>query len=292
MDDNVQIAFLLTIMAGLSTGIGSAIAFVIKEKSIKFLTFSMGLAAGVMLYLSFMEMLPHASISISQNLAHPHDGTWYTLIAFFSGMLLVAAIDRLMPGIHNPHEVRMKNSDSLLDDNAQIVDSPSNNLKETEEKNNKRLMRVGLMTAIALAIHNFPEGIATFVSALEDPHLGFTIAIAIALHNIPEGIAVSMPIYHATGDRKKAFMYSFVSGLVEPVGAILCYFLFMSFLTPLIMGILLASVAGIMVFISLDQLLPAAGKYGEHQMSTYGVVTGMLLMSVSLALLVGHSHVH
>ncbi len=270
MDDNVQIAFLLTILAGLSTGIGSAIAFVIKEKSVKFLTFAMGLAAGVMLYLSFMEMLPHATVSISKNLAHSHNGAWITIIAFFSGMMLVAAIDRLMPGIHNPHEV-----------------------EETEEgKKNKKLMRVGVMTAIALAIHNFPEGIATFISALEDPHLGITIAIAIALHNIPEGIAVSMPIYHATGDRKKAFMYSFVSGLVEPAGAILCYFLFMSFLSPLIMGILLASVAGIMVFISLDQLLPAAGKYGEHQMSTYGVVTGMLLMSVSLALLVGHSHVH
>ena len=270
MEENVQIAFALTILAGLSTGIGSLIAFVIKDKSVKLLTFAMGLAAGVMLYISFMEMLPHAIHSISSNHDHHHNGPWYALLAFFTGMFIVALIDRIMPGAHNPHEI-----------------------EETEEgQSNKKLMRVGVMTAIALAIHNFPEGIATFVATLEDPHLGLTIAIAIALHNIPEGIAVSLPIYHATGNRKKAFMYSFLSGLVEPVGAILCYFLFMSFLTPLILGLLIAVVAGIMVFISLDQLLPASGKYGEHQMTTYGVVLGMILMSISLTMLVGHSHVH
>jgi ZIP family zinc transporter len=270
MNDNVQIAFLLTIIAGLSTGIGSAIAFVIKEKSEKILTFAMGLAAGVMLYLSFMEMLPHATHAIAGQLQHAHDSSWITLIAFFSGMVLVAFIERLMPAIHNPHEIEQ---------------TPIN-------QSDKKLLRVGLMTAIALAIHNFPEGIATFVSTLEDPQLGLTIAVAIAMHNIPEGIAISMPIYHATGNRRKAFLYSFLSGLVEPLGAILCYCLFIDYLNPLVMGILLAAVAGIMVFISIDQLLPAASKYGEHKMTTYGVVTGMLLMSVSLALFIAHHHVH
>lgn len=270
MNDNVQIAFLLTILAGLSTGIGSAIAFVIKEKSEKFLTFAMGLAAGVMLYLSFMEMLPHATHAVTQHHDHAHSTSWVTTIAFFSGMLLVAIIERFMPSGHNPHE---------LEDSS-------------ENPSNKKLMRVGLMTAIALAIHNFPEGIATFVSALEDPQLGLTIAVAIAMHNIPEGIAISMPIYHATGNRKKAFLYSFLSGLVEPLGAILCYCLFINYLNPFVLGVLLAAVAGIMVFISLDQLLPAASKYGEHKMTTFGVVTGMLLMAISLALFVGHHHVH
>ncbi len=272
MEENVQIAFILTILAGLSTGIGSCIAFVIREKSVRMLAFSMGLAAGVMLYLSFMEMLPHAIFSIAHNIEHEHYATWFAIIAFFTGMLIVGAIDRLTPSSHNAHE-----------------------LTETlDNQDDRKLMRVGVMTAVALAIHNFPEGIATFIAALEDPHLGITIAVAIALHNIPEGIAVSMPIYHATGDRKKAFIYSFLSGLVEPLGAILGYFLFMSYLTPFIMGLLIAGVAGIMVFISLDQLLPAAEKYGEHRMSTYGIVLGMLLMSVSLALLLhhGHSHVH
>lgn len=266
MEENVQIAFILTILAGLSTGIGSLIAFFIKEKSMRFLSFSMGLAAGVMLYLSFMEMLPHAIHSISATLEHQHNGTWFAILAFFSGMLLVGTIDRFIPHHHGPQDTQ-----------------------------NKKLMRVGVMTAIALAIHNFPEGIATFVSALEDPHLGITIAIAIALHNIPEGIGVSMPIYYATGSRKKAFMYSFLSGLVEPIGAILGYFLFMSYLTPFIMGSLIAFVAGIMVFISLDQLLPAAQDYDDHQTSIYGVVLGMFAMAISLALLVGHhahTHVH
>lgn len=270
MGENVQIAFLLTILAGLSTGIGSAIAFVVKEKSEKILTFAMGLAAGVMLYLSFMEMLPHATASVTQHDGHSHETSWITIIAFFSGMLLVAVIERLLPIDYNQHDIEQTD-------------------KQTDDK---KLMRVGMLTAVALAIHNFPEGIATFVSALEDPHLGLTIAVAIALHNIPEGIAISMPIYHATGNRKKAFLYSFLSGLVEPIGAILCYFVFINYLNPFVLGVLLAAVAGIMVFISLDQLLPAAGKYGDHRMTTYGVIAGMLLMSVSLALFVGHSHVH
>lgn len=276
MEENVQTAFILTILAGLSTGIGSLIAFFIKEKSIKILAFSMGLAAGVMLYLSFMEMLPHATHSIGLTLEHAHDASWYAILAFFCGMLIVGAIDRLTPHHHGPQE-----ADIALENGTPII-------------NNKKLMRVGTMTAIALAIHNFPEGLATFVSALEDPHLGMTIAVAIALHNIPEGIGVSMPIYYATGSRKKAFMYSFLSGLVEPLGAILGYFLFMPYLTPFVMGMLIAGVAGIMVFISLDQLLPAAHEYDDHRMSIYGVVLGMFAMAVSLALLVGHHahHVH
>lgn len=277
MEENVQIAFILTILAGLSTGIGSLIAFFIKDKSVKFLAFSMGLAAGVMLYLSFMEMLPHATHSIGATLAHEHDAAWYAIAAFFCGMLLVGIIDRLTPHHHGPQEADI----ALDNDDATVI-------------NNKKLMRVGTMTAIALAIHNFPEGLATFVSALEDPHLGMTIAVAIALHNIPEGIAVSMPIYYATGNKTKAFMYSFLSGLVEPIGAILGYFIFMPYLTPFIMGMLIAGVAGIMVFISLDQLLPAAHEYDDHRISIYGVVLGMFAMAVSLALLVGHHahHVH
>lgn len=275
MEENVQIAFILTILAGLSTGIGSLIAFFVKDKSIRFLSFSMGLAAGVMLYLSFMEMLPHAIHSISHTLTHSDNGTWYALIAFFTGMLLVGAIDRLTPHNHGPQE-----GEVVLDEKGNALD-------------NKKLMRVGVMTAVALAIHNFPEGVATFISALEDPHLGATIAVAIALHNIPEGIGVSMPIYYATGSRKKAFLYSFMSGLVEPLGAILGYFLFMSYLTPFVMGMLIAGVAGIMVFISLDQLLPAAHEYDNHRISIYGVVLGMFAMAISLALLVQHhAHVH
>lgn len=271
MNENVQIAFVLTIVAGLSTGIGSAIAFFIKERSVKILTFTMGLAAGVMIYLSFMELLPHAMAALEQETAgggHNHYGKWLGILAFFIGMLVVGVIDTYIP--HHHHEVEGTNP--------------------TDYQKDKKLMRVGVMTAVALAIHNLPEGLATFVSALEDPNLGMGIAFAIALHNIPEGIAVSMPIYHATGDRKKAFMYSFLSGIVEPIGAILGYFIFMPFLTPVVLGFLLSSVAGVMVFISLDQLLPTAQEHGDRRMSIYGVVLGMMMMAVSLALLVGHHH--
>lgn len=269
MEENVQMAFLLTIVAGLATGIGSTIAFFVKDKSTRLLTFAMGFAAGVMLYVSFVEILPEAVHKLTE--AYSGDerlGTTYGVIAFFVGMLIVGIIDRLIPHNENPHEFTLEG------------EKPN-----ASEQSNQKLMRIGVLTALALAIHNFPEGIATFITALEDPQLGMTIAFAIAIHNIPEGIAVSMPIYFATGDRKKAFMYSFLSGVVEPFGAVVGYFLLMPYLTPTLMGLLLSGVAGVMVFISLDQLLPAAEEYGEHHLSIYGVVLGMLVMAGSLILM-------
>jgi len=268
---NLQLAFLLPILAGLSTGIGSLIAFLIKDKSVKILTFVMGFAGGVMIYVSFMEIFPEAIHNISEAVGDEHLGAWYALGAFFAGILLTGIIDKFIPSHENPHELQ--------------------DTQEVQKKNKKDLMRVGVLTAIALAIHNFPEGVATFVSTLEDPSLGITIAIAIAIHNIPEGIAVSMPIYHATGDRKKAFLYSFLSGVVEPLGAFLGYAILMPYLNPMVMGLLLAGVAGIMIFISVDQLLPAAEEYGQHHLSIYGFVLGMGVMALSLVLMMGeHAH--
>jgi len=271
MEENVQMAFMLTILAGLATGIGSAIAFFVKDKSTKVLTFAMGFAAGVMLYVSFVEILPEAVHKLTE--AYNHDeqlGTTYGVIAFFVGMLIVAIIDKMIPAAENPHEFSIGLQEKDREDGT---------------PNPKKLMRIGVLTAMALAIHNFPEGIATFVTALDDPELGMTIAVAIAIHNVPEGIAVSMPIYFATGDRKKAFMYSFLSGVVEPIGAIVGYFILMPYLNDTLMGMLLSAVAGIMVFISLDQLLPAAEEYGEHHLSIYGVVLGMIVMAGSLILM-------
>jgi len=263
---NVQLAFLLTIIAGLSTGIGSLIAFFIKEQSTKVLTFAMGFAAGVMLYVSFVEVFPEATDKLISAYGSEAAGTWVSIIAFFAGMLLIAIIDKFIPSHENPHEF----SDT----------------QEVSEARKKKLMHVGMLTALALAIHNFPEGIATFVATLEDPSLGMTIAVAIAIHNIPEGIAVSMPIYHATGDSKKAFWYSFLSGVVEPLGAFLGYAILMPYLNEMVMGILLSSVAGIMIFISVDQLLPAAEEYGEHHISIYGLTLGMIVMAISLVLMI------
>ena len=144
---------------------------------------------------------------------------------------------------------------------------------------------MGLLTALAIGIHNFPEGLATFTAALDDATLGVAIAVAIAIHNIPEGIAVSVPIYQATGNRKKAFYLSFLSGLAEPVGALIGYLILMPFISPGVLGAVFAIVAGIMVFISLDELLPAAREWGEHHISIYGVISGMAIMALSLILL-------
>ena len=174
-------------------------------------------------------------------------------------------IDRLGPSFENPHEAHM----------VEEMD---------KQPRNPKLMRMGMMTALAIGIHNFPEGIATF-TPVNNMALGVAIAVAIAIHNIPEGIAVSIPIFYATGDRKKAFKLSLLSGLAEPVGALLAYLVLMPFMSPTLMGCILAGVAGIMVFISIDELLPAAREYGEAHISIYGVVAGMALMAVSLILL-------
>jgi ZIP family zinc transporter len=197
-------------------------------------------------------------------------GSWLTVGAFFGGILLIAIIDRLIPSYENVHEVHKVEE---MRDKEQARDF-------------RKLHRMGMFTALVIAIHNFPEGLATFTSALTDPALGVAIAVAIAIHNIPEGIAVSIPIFYATGSRKKAFFYSFLSGLSEPIGALIGYLILLAFFNNLMFGILFAGVAGIMVFISLDELLPAAREYGESHLSIYGLVGGMGVMAVSLLLFI------
>ncbi|WP_058486624.1 zinc transporter ZupT [Defluviitalea phaphyphila] len=263
---NFLMAFSLTLFAGLSTGIGSILAFFTKRTNTKFLSVSLGFSAGVMIYVSFVEIFMEAKNSLTLALGNIK-GSWLTVIGFFGGILLIAIIDNFIPSEQNPHEL------------CKVEDMTNQNCS----KNNK-LFRMGLLTAISITIHNFPEGLATFTAALKDPSLGIPIAVAIAIHNIPEGIAVSVPIYYATGNRKKAFYYSFLSGLSEPLGALVGYLLLSSIFNDITFGILFASVAGIMVFISLDELLPAAEKYGEHHLSIYGVVCGMIVMAVSLLL--------
>jgi zinc transporter, ZIP family len=257
-------AFGLTVFAGLSTGIGSALAFFTKTTNTKFLSVSLGFSAGVMIYVSLVEIFQKAKdalVIVHGDVA----GTWYTVISFFAGIAFIAIIDKLIPSFENPHEVRTVGD----------ID---------EEVKKSKLMRMGVFTAIAIAIHNFPEGLATFYSGIVDPSIAIPIAVAIAIHNIPEGIAVSVPIYHATGKKRKAFFLSFASGLAEPVGAIIGYTILSSFFDETIFGIIFASVAGIMVFISLDELLPTAEEYGEHHLSIYGLIAGMAVMAVSLLL--------
>ena len=265
MEHPLLLPLLLTLGAGLATGIGSLIALLAKRTNKRLLSFSLGLSGGVMIYVSFVELFQQAREAISTTYGE-QTGMGITTLAFFGGILLIGIIDRLVPSAENPHE--------------------AHRVEEMETKpKNTRLMRMGLLTALAIGIHNFPEGIATFATAVENPTLGIAIAVAIAIHNIPGGIAVSVPVFYATGNRMKAFRYSMLSGLAEPIGALLAYFILMPFMSPVMMGCILAAVAGIMVFISIDELIPAAREYGEAHTSIYGVVAGMAIMAVSLILL-------
>lgn len=270
IEQNVLIAFAFTLFAGLATGIGSVLAFFTKTTNTKFLSISLGFSAGVMIYVSMVEIFFKAKESLITDLGEKA-GSWITVISFFGGIFIIALIDKLIPSYENPHEIKKVEA---MDKNAQIA------------YKNEKLKKMGVFTALAIAIHNFPEGLATFTAALSDPTLGIAIAVAIAIHNIPEGIAVSVPIYYATGNKRKAFWHSFASGLAEPLGAIIGYLILMPFLSPTVFGILFASVAGIMVFISIDELLPAAREYGEHHLSIYGLILGMIVMAVSLLLFI------
>lgn len=266
--ENLLIAFGLTIFAGLSTGIGSAIAFFAKKTNTKFLSIALGFSAGVMIYVSLVEIFVKAKDALCSELGTSL-GYWVTVGSFFGGIAIIALIDKFIPNIENPHEMK------------KVEDISVKNLEK-----NRKLMRMGVFTALAIAIHNFPEGLATFMAALSDPSLGIPIAVAIAIHNIPEGIAVSVPVYYATGSKKKAFRLSFLSGIAEPVGALIGYLILMPFMSEVVFGILFGAVAGIMVFISLDELLPSAEEYGEHHLSIYGLIAGMAIMAVSLLLFV------
>ncbi|MFZ5832459.1 MAG: zinc transporter ZupT [Planctomycetota bacterium] len=264
--ENVWLGLALTTFAGLATGVGGALAFFGTRTNTRFLAVALGFSAGVMIYVSFVEILAKSLESLTTALGSDY-GEWATAGAFFGGIALIAIIDQLVPSFENPHEMH------------QVEE-----ITEESPKTDPRLLRMGLFSALAIAIHNFPEGLATFAAALHETTLAVSIAIAIAIHNIPEGIAVSVPVYYATGSRRKAFFYSFVSGLAEPVGAIIGYLLLRPFFNDVTFGLLFGSVAGIMVFISLDELLPSAQEYGEHHLSIYGLIAGMVVMALSLLL--------
>ena len=267
--ENIGIALALSTFAGLSTGIGSVLGVLGKSTNRRLLSAAMGFSAGMMVYVSLVELLPVAIESLGSSGSW---GAWWALVAFLGGMGLIAVIDRFVPSPENPHEFP----------SAANGASPRATEDASRGTGTNKLMRLGLMTTIVLAVHNFPEGIATLLAGLQSTEVGVPIALAVAIHNIPEGIAVAVPIHQATGNRWKAFGYSFFSGLAEPLGAIVGYALLMPFLTEVTFGLVYAAIAGIMVFISFDQLLPAAERYGEHHASTYGVVAGMLVMAASL----------
>jgi len=274
--DSVLAAFLLVSIAGLSTGIGSLIAYFIKTPKLGFLSFALGLSGGVMIYVSFVELLPQAIDAA---------GEIWGVAVFFIGVAFMFLLDQVIPEkVENPHHIvavieEEANKDTDTGENKTEAPKISDSAK-------KGLMKTGIVTALAIAIHNFPEGLATFGAALQNTSLGIVLAIAIAIHNIPEGISVSIPIYYATGNKKKAFWYSFLSGVAEPIGAALGYLILFSFLTDKIIGGMLGFIAGVMVYISLDEILPTAQKYDKKgHLTIIGIIVGMVVMAASLILL-------
>ena len=296
---NVWIALGLTLFAGMATGIGSAIAFFAKRTNYRFLSIATGFSAGVMLYVSFVEIFVKGVDAMIEAYGD-YWGHWVNAAAFFAGIFLIGVIDNLVPSAENPHEPHTEQETMPLHDtSAPLPDfdaiaadpEPAPGAHDHRVQETK-LLRMGLFTALAIGIHNFPEGLATFLAALKDPGVGVAIAIAIALHNIPEGISVSVPIFYATGNRTKAFVYSFLSGLAEPVGAVIAYLGLRIFLggdsgvmPAQVMGMLFGGVAGIMVYISLDELLPTSRAYGKGHDSLLGLVAGMAMMALSLLLM-------
>ncbi len=279
--ENYMIAFLMTLIAGLCTAIGGAIAVLSKSDNKTFLSVSLGFSAGVMVYVSMMEIMPKAQTALAVEYGDKMAAI-ISVVAFFMGMFIIAGIDKLIPHEENPHEI--KHCDGIATSDDENEEHICEAMSPEGSNRSSRLMRMGVFTAIAIGIHNFPEGLATFVAALQSPEVAIPVVVAIAIHNVPEGIAVAVPVYHATGSKKKAFMYSFMSGLSEPIGALVGWLLLMPIMSDAVFGIIFAVVAGIMVFISFDQLLPNAREYGEHHHSIYGLVMGMMVMAISLLL--------
>lgn len=253
---DAAVAFGVSAFAGLCTGIGSCIAYFIPRPKASYLSFSLGFSSGAMIYLSFMELLPEALKIMS--------GAW-VVGAFFLGILFIGVIDKLIPEVENPHHFKEP--------------SPPARLQTA------KLKRAGIFIAVAIGIHNLPEGLVTFVSTLNNFKIGVVVALAIAIHNIIEGITVSVPLFYATHDRNKAFFYSFLSGLVEPLGAVLGFLVLLPFLTPPVMALFPAFIAGIMVYIALDEILPMAHRYGQDRLVIGGVILGMAAIAVSLLLM-------
>jgi ZIP family zinc transporter len=253
MNNTIGFALLLSALAGLSTTVGSLLGIFVRKPGPRFMTLTLGFSGGVMVLVSFVELLQGGIKAIGFAPAH---------LAFFGGMVVMFLIDVLIP-----HDYMAERHHT------------------EEEKRQGQLFKTGLFVALGIGIHNFPEGMASFAGALEDPALGIAIAVAIAIHNIPEGLAVSAPVYAATGSRSKAFWWSFLSGVAEPVGAGMAALVLMPFLNKTVLGFVLAAVAGIMVFISLDELVPVARSFGEEHLSIVGVVVGMMVMALSLWML-------
>jgi len=298
---DILFALFLSLLAGLSTTIGSVIAFIVKNPNPKFISFIMGFSAGVMILIAFVELLQEGIQSL---------GLLTGSLFFFLGMLIMFGID-----VFISHEYEFEDSIEMLTNsngsckphshhvlyhrkpkikrhqNGQVLrreprDGTKNRPRNGRGRNSEvNLVKTSIFTFLGVFIHNFPEGMATFIGTITNVQLGLVLAVAIALHNIPEGIAVAVPIYSCTGDKKKAFKWSFLSGMSEPLGAVVTWIVLTPFINPYVLSAMLAVVAGVMIYISLDELLPASRSLGYEHISILGIIVGMFIMAISLVLL-------
>ena len=258
MDNNIIFALALSFLAGISTVLGAIIAFGTRKKSDKAITFALGFSAGVMICVSFTDLFPYAEQALMNSYGKFY-GVVLTMFYMLSGMIFAMLIDRFIPS--------------------------ESHVIEVNDKKHSKLFRVGFVSMIAITLHNFPEGIATFISSYQDVKLGLSITIAIAMHNIPEGIAVAMPIYYATGSKKKAFKYTLYSGLSEPIGALLAFLLLRPFINEFLLGLIFAFVMGIMLYISFEELIPSSREYGYNNLSLYSIFLGICVIPLTHALM-------
>lgn len=270
--NNITQSFILTLLVGLTMGLGSLFSFFVSGKYKNLLALSLSFSAGIMIYVSFMEILPEGIHLIEDYMGHGYN--WLGLIWFFFGMFLTAVFEKVVHffaggfHVHNHHHDHHHHS---------------------HDHGDSHLTKLGLMSALAIAMHNIPEGLALFITGLNDIALAYPVAVAIIIHNIPLAVAISVPLVYSTGSRKKAFIYTTLVGLMQPIGAVIGYVLLSSFLNDMVFGILLSVVAGIMIFVSLDELLPAAQQDVDHHISVYGAIAGMIVMATALSFF-GHSH--
>ncbi len=257
MNINLIFAFSLTVFSALCAVIGGIFGVTYKQNNTnKFLSLALGFSSGIMLYLSFIEILGEGRELLTGSQGQMK-GEVYVLLSFFGGMFVVALLDKLLPE----------------NESCEIGDGQS------------CLLQTGIISAIAVGIHNVPEGFAIFASGLESMKIGIATAVALGIHNLAIGMAISIPIYLATKNKKKAIAFTSVSALLSPIGAILGYVLFGKFINDTLFGIILSAVAGIMIYISLDEVLPTAEKYGEHHHVIYGIIGGMAVIALTILVL-------
>ena len=262
LPEHYELGLFITFLAGMTTVLGGCFTFFIKKDNLKSLSFVLGLSAGVMIFLGLTEILTNSNELLYKYF--PNKAGWLVFLGFFIGVLVALLIDWLIPD-HIEEDLFVKQDECI--------------------SNSHRIKRAGLLTAIAISMHNFPEGLSTFFMTTQSVTLGISVALAIAIHNVPAGIAIALPIYHATGKKRLAIFYSFLSGISELIGAIIGLFLFQTFLPQFSIGLIFASVAGILVYISFDTILPLSKEYGDGHYSVFGIMSGMFVIWASLLLL-------